>query len=312
MLIALLLTVAPLKLDGCVDSKKESASLHASVGFETPMTKPKSVLKQQLECGGKPVTVFVSEHASADKAIEAANFSGPQLWGGPGPTAEHSDELLLRGTLHVVVSGPGIAAAVKTLALQGFTPWRGDKPAPKTAKGPAFERLGSEVDCKSGKDPLRAWCPAANVAGAGFVAPKGDGVLLGISAPLADSEDVRPVLLQATRVSALAYSGGKLRLTDITPDNEDEKTQLGLVAASVASVLKGSAKKVEVPKGLAGFLPTLKAEAAKSGVPVKDSAKGPAAFTLKFPARAWKVGEVYVVAEDAPDGTWVSVYPIQQ
>ena len=310
MLLTLLLTVAPLKVDGCVDSKTEVGSLHARVGFETQLTKPKSKLKQPLQCGGKAVTLYLSELASEAEASEAANFVGPQLWGAPFPSAEHSDELMLKGPLVVVVSGPGIAPAAKALAADGFTPWRGN--APKAAKGPAFERLGTELDCTGGKDPLRAWCPAARTAGAGFQAPRGEAVYVGISAPLADARGVRDALFAATRVSALAFSNGKLRLTDIAPDDDDEKKQLAEVAASVAAVLKGAAKTVAVPAGLAGFLPGLKAGAAKDGAPVKDSAKGPATFKFKVPGRVWKVGEVYVVAEDAPDGTWVSVYPVQR
>ena len=309
MLIALLLTVAPLKVDGCADSKKESASLHASVGFATQMTKPKSKLKQQLECGGQGVTLFISEYKDAAEASDACNFSGPQLWGGDAPTAEHSDELLTKGPVQVVVSGPGVHAASASLEKQGFKRWRAGG-LPAAMKGAAFDRLATEVDCTSGKDPLRAWCAATQTASAGFALPKGDAVYIGISAPLNDKQPVRDALLGGTRISALAFSGGKLHLTDITPDNEDEKKQLLEVAMSVAAVLKGAAKTVAVPAGLAGFLPTLKADAAKAGYPVKDSAKGPAHVKMKNPSRAWKVGEVYVVAEDATDGTWVSVYPI--
>jgi hypothetical protein len=307
MLIALLLTVAPLKLDGCVDSKKESGSLHASVGFETHMISPKTKLKQPLECGGKPVTLFVSEYKDASEADDACNFSGPQLWGADGPTAEHNDELMTKANVQVVVSGPGVAAAAAALEKQGFKPWRVGAPAPK---GPAWERLGKEIDCKSGKDPLRMWCAAANTAGAGFTAPKAATVYLGISAPLSDNHDVRDSVLKGTRVSALAFSGGKIHLTDITPDNDDEKKDLLRVAISVAAMLKGEGKKLDVSAGLAGFLPSLKDSAAKSGAAVKDSPKGPAEFKFKNPSKAWKVGEVYVVAETADDGTWVSVYPI--
>ena len=310
MLIALLLTVAPLKLDGCIDSKKESGSLHANVGFETQLTKPKSKAKQPLECGGQPVTLFVSEYKDAAEVSDACNFTGPQLWGADGPTSEHGDELVTKGPLLVVVSGPGLAAATASLKKQGFTPWRASAGGDASAKGPAFERLGKEIDCKGGKDPLRAWCAATQTASAGFTLPKGDAVYLGISAPLNDKLSVREALLAATRVSALAFSGGKVLLTDITPDNEDEKKQLLEVAMSVSAVLKGAAKTVAVPAGLGGFLPTLKQSAAKDGHAVKDSAKGPAHVKMKNPTRAWKVGEVYVIAEDATDGTWVSVYPI--
>lgn len=310
MLIALLLTVAPLKLDGCVDSKKESGSLHANVGFETQMVAAKSKAKQPLECGGKPVTLFVSEYKDAAELSDACNFTGPQLWGGDGPTAEHSDEVMTKGTMLAVVSGPGVGAAKGSLEKQGFKAWRAASAEPK---GPAWERIAKEIDCSKGaKDPLRAWCAATQTAGAGFTAPKAPAVYLGISAPLSDNHSVRDAVLKGTRVSALAFSGGKVHLTDITPDNDDEKKQLLQVAISVAAMLKMDAKKLDVPAGLAGFLPSLKDSAAKDGAPVKDVAKGPGTFKFKNASRIWKVGEVYVVAEDAGDGTWVSVYPISK
>lgn len=308
MLMALLLTVAPLKVDGCVVSKKETGSLHANVGFETSMVTPKSKAKQPLECGGKPVTLFVSELKDAKEAGDAASFNGAQLWGGPGPTAEHDDELMLKGNLMVVASGPGVQAAAKGLTAQGFKAYRAGEEA---AAGKALERLVTEVDCKpASKDPLRAWCAATQTATAGFALPKGNAVYLGISAALADKKDVRGALLASTRVSALAFSGGKLHLTDVTPDNEDEKKQLLEAAASVAAVLKGMSKEVTVNAGLAGYLPTLAAGAAEKGFAVKDVAKGPAPFKFHSPGRAYKVGNVYVLFEDEENGAWVSVYPI--
>ena len=54
----------------------------------------------------------------------AANLTGPMLWGENAPTAEHDDELLQKGTVLVVVSGPGVAVATKLITAQGFKPWR--------------------------------------------------------------------------------------------------------------------------------------------------------------------------------------------
>jgi hypothetical protein len=307
MLIALLLTVAPLKLDGCTPANGEVGSLHATVGFETPLVKPVSKLKQPLECGGKKVTLFISELDSEKAVGMAASFTGPQLWGEDGPTAEHSDELMTKGPLLVVVSGPGVAVAATALSAQGFKVWR-----EKASHGAALERLRTELDCKSGKDPLRGWCPAARVTGAGFTAPKGDAVYLGVSAPLPDDMELRPALLAATRISTLAFSKGHLYVSDIKPDNEDEKRQLAQVAASVGAALKSTDKQrsIAVSKDLLGYLSTLAALAVRKGAVVADDPKQPAAFQLTFPSRAWTIGDAFVVVEDAPDGQWVSVYPV--
>lgn len=305
-LLSVVLAVAPLDVPGCKASKQDVGSLHAATSFEVTMTAPKSKLKQSLDCGGKAVTLFVSEFADAAQANEAANLTGPQLWGGLAPTDEHTDELLLKGALHVVISGPAVNVAAEALMGKGFKAWRGGPVAD------VIERVSKAIDCKSGKDPLRAWCGAAATAGAGFKSAKDQTVLLGISAPLPASRDVREVLLKATRVSALAFANGKVRLTDVTPDNKDEEQQLLEVAGELALALKGSSTQVKISAGLSGFLPVL-AKQASQGAAVKDSAKGPATVELKNPTRMWtvKVGklEVYVVAEDTADGAWLSVYP---
>src|SRR4051812_30461963 len=119
-LVAAVLAVAPLDVPGCKLSKDEVGSLHAATSFEVAMTPPKSKLKQPLLCGGKAVTLYVSEFDTPALAREAANFTGPQLWGGTAPNGEHTDELLLSGALQVVASGPGVRAAADALSKKGF------------------------------------------------------------------------------------------------------------------------------------------------------------------------------------------------
>jgi hypothetical protein len=41
---------------------------------------------------------------------------------------------------------------------------------------------------------------------------------------------------------------------------------------------------------------------------VKDDPKG-AYYQARNPSRVYRTGDVFVVLEDAPDGTWVGVYP---
>ena len=308
--LAAVLAVAPLDVPGCKASKQEVGSLHANVSFDVGMTTPKSKLKQPLECGGKAVTLFVQEFKNAAEVNEAANLTGPQLWGALAPTGEHDDELLLQGALQVVVSGPGVHAAADALVKKGFKPWRGSEAPPADV----IERVSAALDCKAtSKDPLRAWCGATLTFASGFKAAKDQTVLLGISAPLPASKDVRALLLGATRVSALAFAGGKVRLTDVTPDNKDEEKQLLEVAGEIAAALKGTSSQLKISSGLAGFLPVLAGQA-KGGAAAKDTAKGPANAALKNPTRLWTVKtgklEVFVVSEDTTDGAWLSVYPV--
>ncbi|MFT3712276.1 MAG: hypothetical protein QM817_31915 [Archangium sp.] len=189
-------------------------------------------------------------------------------------------------------------------------------PAPTAAaqKEDVVARIGKALDCKpTTKDPLRPWCITQLTTDAGFTTPKEGTVLVGLSVPLPASKDVREILLKATRVSALAFQGGKVKLTDVTPDNDDEKRQLLDVAVQVSMVLKDQADSIAVPKGLSEYLPTLAAGAAKSGQTVKNSAKGPATCKFNAPARLWTVQRgaltAYVVAEDTDDGAWINVYP---
>jgi hypothetical protein len=176
-------------------------------------------------------------------------------------------------------------------------------------------RVSKAIDCKpSTKDPLRAWCGATLTTSAGFKTPKDQTVLLGISVPLPANKDVRETLLAATRVSALSFSGGKVKLTDVTPDTESEAKQLLEVAGQVSVALKGLSPKITISPDLEGFLPVLVTRASKDGAQVTDSAKGPAQVTLKNSTRMWTVKtgtlEVYVVAEDTADGAWLSVFPV--
>jgi hypothetical protein len=308
-LVAVVLAVAPLDVPGCKTSKEEVGSIHASTSYEVTMTTPKSKVKQLLECGGKAVTLYVSEFASPALAQEAANFTGPQLWGATAPVGEHTDELLLSGAIQIVASGPGVRVAAESLGKKGFKAWRGD------TSTDVLERVSKGVDCKaSSKDPLRAWCPAAMTTGAGFKQAKSDTVLLGISAPVPTSVDLREALLRATRVSALAFSSGKVRITDVTPDNKDEEKQLAEVAGEISMALKNLGPSVKISEGLAGFLPVLAQQCKKDGVAVKDSAKSAAKVELKNPTRLWLVKngktEAYLAVEDTADGAWLSVYPV--
>ena len=307
--LAAVLAVVPLDVPGCKASKHEVGSLHANTSFDVAMTEPKSKLKQPLDCGGKAVTLFVSEFGSAALANEAANFTGPQLWGGLAPTAEHTDDLLISGAVLLVASGPGVQAARMALGTKGFKSWRGDAPLD------VLEHVSKALDCKAGsKDPLRAWCAATMTGSAGFKPARNDTVLLGISSPVPTTAAVRQVLLKATRVSSLSFSSGKVRLTDIAPDNKDEEKQLLEVAMGVAVALKGMGEQVQVSAELAGFLPVLARQTAKEGAAVKESVKGPSLVKMKNPTRMWLVkngkSEVYVVSEETADGAWLSVYPV--
>ena len=81
-------------------------------------------------------------------------------------------------------------------------------------------------------------------------------MLLGLSAPLPANKDVRE-MLGAARVSALTVSGGKVKLTDVTPDTESEARQLAEVAGHVSGALKGLSPKLEISPDLKAFLPVL-------------------------------------------------------
>ena len=304
----------------CKAGVEEVGSLHARVSFESGMQKPKAKATKNYDCGGTLGSVYLSEFPDAKETELALALTGAELWGEGGPTDEHDDQVFFKGALMVVVSGDAVQTLSKKYAAKGFMPYRGKAmgaaapaaPAAAVVDGDAPTRVAAAVDCKSSStDPLRPWCAVTLIKNKGYAPPTKRGVALGISAPLGKGKDVREALFKQASVSAIGFNAGKLTVRDLKPENPQEAQELAQVAAQVAAVLKsGAPAPIKVSKGLAGFLPTI-ADGATAAV--KPSAKQAADFTLKNPAHVSVVTvgkvSVYVVVEDAVDGSWVNLFP---
>jgi hypothetical protein len=291
----------------CKPGKDYAGSIHAAVAYDVDVfAKPKSKEKQVFDCGSKPAALFLLELGEKD-AKSYADAYGAQLWGESGPTAEHDDELLVGKGVVAMVSGPGSAPIVARLEKKGFAKHR--LTPLEAGTGPIEDQFAAAIDCSAkSNDPLRAWCPATQVKKAGFKAPPKMTTFVGLTAAVKKGANVRKALLEMVAVSALSVGGGKIFVQDITPENDGEKRQLMEVAMSVAQQLKGGKGGVVVAKDLGGFLDSLTAKNATKGYDVKDDPAG-AKYTAKSPSRAWRVKDAFVVFEDAPDGTWVNIYP---
>lgn len=307
------LTPAELAPD-CKLAGNYQGSLHAATAYDVPMVDPKAKTQQSVQCGVDAAVLYFFVHDEGGIRGAVAGLGG-RLWGGPGPTREHSDELLIKKTTAVVVSGPARAKLVEKLVKKGFVRDTGSAapPAPPRSAD-LLADLASAVQCSGATDPLRSWCPALGARKAGYKAPPAPQVYLGLAVGIGKETSIRSALLGNVNVATLVVAPGRVLVNDVKPDNANEREQLLRVAMQLAAHLKGQkAAAITVEPDFAGYLGSLKARAS-TGVAVADSPAGPAAYTSAHPSRIAavddaKLGRVYVVIEEANDGTWLNLFP---
>lgn len=322
----------PATIDGlltttCAAGGKYEGSFHAAVAYKTLLEEPKRKTKLQLQCKSGPAAAYVYEYGDATTAGSQAAFLGAKLWGGAGPTAEHSDELLSSGGTLIVLSGPGTKELADVLIKQrSFVPYRGTERAGSSAPSASPQDVvltgtedsaalarafASALNCGSGDDPLRVWCSVAEIGTAAFVAPKDVQALSGMSVVLPRGTSIRAALLKNLRFSVLALSAKQAFLQELRPENAEERQEIlgGLMA--VTSALKLGGAVAPLSAGLAGEVKNLRAGLAQKGHPLKDEGKR-ATYTAQTPSEVYFVDSkrrAYVVIERAPDGLFVSLFP---
>ena len=172
--------------------------------------------------------------------------------------------------------------------------------------GASLGRLRAAAKCDDKASPWRPWCIAADYD-AGKVAELPAKNLVGLTVELEDGRDSAAALRDRVSLVALAvaHDGGrvKVKLTDITPSNDDERPAIAEAVAAVALVLKGKAKTAELRRDLGAYI---------GGLPASyDAAKGELewAWTGKNPSTARKVGDFWVVIEieQHGKGIWATV-----
>lgn len=293
-------------------------SLHAEVAYGTTFDPPKAKHKQAYDCGAKTAVALQLDYATAADASNACNFVGPQLWGGNAPTARDPDELLTKGASIAIVSGAAIDELSAMLEADGWRRWRvgagggsgGGTAAPTLD---VVKELPSAVDCKSGKDALRMWCPVASLSTSGFTLPPVATTYVGVTVAAKNSAPLKTSLRGAPSVSALTIGPGRIKVSSITPDNAKERAALAATASIISRALEGSGKgTISVGKDLASFLDGLKSDLSTKGLEVSSSTGKPATFKATNPSEVALVRgavDAYVVLEHATDGTWVNVFP---
>ena len=96
---------AELAAGGCQVGADHPGSLHAATIPGTLLEPALATLHLSYVCGDAPVALYLYDFGSAAKVPAQLAFLGARLWGGPGPSAEHPDELLHAGSVVAVVSG---------------------------------------------------------------------------------------------------------------------------------------------------------------------------------------------------------------
>lgn len=316
------LTAAELAPDCRLASSPYPGSLHAATSYEVPMLTPKSKSHQSIQCGKSAAAIYYYVHDKASIATAAAGL-GARLWGGAGPTAEHSDELLVARDTAIVVSGPARPQVLGRLAKKGYTPYRA---APPQSSGEILAELEAVLRCDDPNEVLRAWCPATALPRSTYRGPTQPEAYLGLLVRVRNGQQLtREVLQRDAKNALLVLAPGKISVRFLDPSNDAERGDLLLVTAATAAALKGSRAPIAVKPDLAAFVRSQQASATK-GHPIADSpspAVSPApsmfesqdaagqpmrgrAALVDYPA----VGKVYVAVQVARDFTYVSVFPV--
>jgi hypothetical protein len=202
----------------------------------------------------------------------------------------------------VGLAAPGIAAA---------------EPLNDATVNDVAKRFAAELKCSGPADESpgylnRHWCPVAKVASSGaFKAPAERRTLLGLSMAVRKNDSIVKSALATTDLAILTVGPEGVLLTSLKPSNEQEKQSLGKVVVSLAFVVKGKSKTVDVPADLQDYLNSF---ASKPLHPLEPLPAG-AQYSGKIPSRIYHLtgtlsGESYVVIEQAPDGVFVNLFPI--
>jgi hypothetical protein len=179
------------------------------------------------------------------------------------------------------------------------------------------KRFAAELTCSGPADQSpaylnRHWCPVAKITSSGaFKAPAERRTLLGLSMAVRKNDSIVKSALATTDLAILTVGPDGVLLTSLKPSNDAEKQSLGKVVVSLAFVVKGKSKTVDVPADLQDYLNSFASKPLHAVEPLSSGAQ----YTGKIPSRIYHVtgtlsGESYVVIEQAPDGVFVNLFPI--
>ncbi|MEW5847778.1 MAG: hypothetical protein AB2A00_03150 [Myxococcota bacterium] len=205
-------------------------SIHAGSIYAQPFLEPRSKTHQSLDCGSGPLAVYTLEYADSDEAERATAFFGARLWGGPGPSAQHPDELLRKGTVVVIISGANPAPLLPTYTRQGFQPHRDNDATaihvPQDISAQVLAEVRKRLDCATSPRHCAALDGFANGAPPLPMARPSIGsmVLLGPGAGE-----------RREQLAWLIVDAGGLLSGDLRPENADEERQVRELLAMLSS-----------------------------------------------------------------------------
>ena len=109
----------------CKPAADYPGSIHAGSSYNMPLfAEPVAKDKQSFECSGHRAAVFLLDFGTEQQASIVTGGFGARLWGGPGPSPMHPDELLVSKSVLAIVSGPGANPLVAALEKKGFKKFR--------------------------------------------------------------------------------------------------------------------------------------------------------------------------------------------
>lgn len=192
-------------------------------------------------------------------------------------------------------------ALAAALILSTATAVRADEVAVDPAEAP-LAKLATAAKCSDKASPWRPWCIATDWAkGAAPDLPAGK-VLVGLTIELENGKDFAQALSDRVSFSAFAIGrDGKVKLASVTPSDDKEKAMMAEAVMNTAVVFKGKAKTAKLPKDLAGYLKTI------AGAYKPTRTGGAWSWTGERASRARKVGDVWVVIESHPKGTFATI-----
>jgi hypothetical protein len=169
-----------------------------------------------------------------------------------------------------------------------------------------LEELAKAAQCTDKASPWRPWCIATEFPG-GKAAALPSKNLVGITVELEKGKDAAVAIRDKVTFVALAVTKSgketKVKLTDVKPENDDEKLAVASAVAAVSIVFKGKATTAKLPKALADYAK------GRPGEYVATQAKTGWTWEGANPSELRKVGKFWVLIETAKkgNGIWATV-----
>lgn len=181
---------------------------------------------------------------------------------------------------------------------------------------PVQTAFSEAFDCsEDSQDLQRNWCPVTLIGSQDLILPQAKESYLGLSMSYADYLDPVEQAYNSTHLVVLHISEEEARLTELTPENEEEEMDIAEVVFNLSKILKDGDQTAAVARG--DLLDFLKSEQENPGYALINNGSS-AEFMNKsnlqgtiFYVEGSPYGSAYVVLEEDFNGNfYISVFPI--